>query len=220
MQQQVNINTAPVKTITPVLPFKYYAMKQAYKHVNNNNDINEDDDEDINYSNDDVSLNQFGRFESNRAPVASHSMIARAFSLTPKLYAAIDPANLNMNSKININKLNVINTPQPTLVGHQVNKNLIRIAKNNTNIHPDDYKMREIFPKESEQFKMEPTHAHNVNEPRKGIFIQDEDEEGDDFADENEKKEINNEFQFTNSTVRFYYYYDSKFFYKYKMYRL
>jgi hypothetical protein len=195
MQQQQNLKVASIKTITPVLPFKYYEMKQAFSHLNNNNNNN-----DVNFSSN-TNLNQFGQFESNEKPVITNSMISRALALTPKFYATIDPANLNINSKINPNSLKVITTPQQTLVGHLVNKNFIRIAKNDIK-NTNEFKITEIIPKESDQLKMEQTHSHsyNVIEPRKGIFIQDEDEDGEDFTDEHEKKM--DEYQLTNSSVR------------------
>jgi len=195
MQQQQNLKVASIKTITPVLPFKYYEMKQAFSHLNNNNNNN-----DVNFSSN-TNLNQFGQFESNEKPVITNSMISRALALTPKFYATIDPANLNINSKINPNSLKVITTPQQTLVGHLVNKNFIRIAKNDIK-NTNEFKITEIIPKESDQPKMEQTHSHsyNVIEPRKGIFIQDEDEDGEDFTDEHEKKM--DEYQLTNSSVR------------------
>jgi len=194
MQQQQNLKVASIKTITPVLPFKYYEMKQAFSHLNNNNN------NDVNFSSN-TNLNQFGQFESNEKPVITNSMISRALALTPKFYATIDPANLNINSKINPNSLKVITTPQQTLVGHLVNKNFIRIAKNDIK-NTNEFKITEIIPKESDQLKMEQTHSHsyNVIEPRKGIFIQDEDEDGEDFTDEHEKKM--DEYQLTNSSVR------------------
>ncbi len=195
MQQQQNLKVASIKTITPVLPFKYYEMKQAFSHLNNNNNNN-----DVNFSSN-TNLNQFGQFESNEKPVITNSMISRALALTPKFYATIDPANLNINSKINPNSLKVITTPQQTLVGHLVNKNFIRIAKNDIK-NTNEFKITEIIPKESDQLKMEQTHSHsyNVIEPRKGIFIQDEDEDGEDFTDEHEKKM--DEYHLTNSSVR------------------